>query len=427
MLVFPHPLYSHPVNIPNQLSRFIEQFYANAKNKQPVCFVYCLQVSAASGLDVAISLDFTWQPRAEVILFLEELLRQAAAYFSGWQRTLFTCQLLHLQTKKHGCQDVKSLSAEASKGVRKFGKSLLKETQNRSDLLLWDTYIRNEWACGKRKDATSMLQTALAMFTGSTSSDDHAQMAGLCSLYRTLAEVSLNFSPTELVQLTGRKPSPSVACKNTVLSNFTCLVDAAKFSVAKGEAVPAAEVLRTRRKFQSMLADLMNNALDLSINSSVKLHFVQLVNCFALFELCAVGIADSLQVFDSAFQLCAAVSQKANSLQTRKVLKDLELDLTVNVLSLLKNYMSVEAVPLGQIRSRLNTGLTHFPDNPSLLRQLVDLESGTCMVGRLRRFFESATGTPASVYPVMFEVLAEMSRHAKLLTASSAQTHGQGR
>ena len=85
--------------------------------------------------------------------------------------------------------------------------------------------------------------------------------------------------------------------------------------------------------------------------------------------------------------------------------------------------MTVEAMSLGQFRSRLDMALTRFPDNPSLLRQLVDLESKTCIVGRLRRFFESATVEPASVYPVMFEVLAEMSRHAKLLRASTAQTY----
>ena len=249
-------------------------------------------------------------------------------------------------------------------------------------------------------------------------------MAGLCSLYRTLAEINLNFTPTELVQLSGRKPSPSAECKNTVLSYFVCLMDTAKFSVTRGEAVPAAQILRTRRKFQSMLAGLVSSFVNCS---PVTLHVVQLVNCFALFELCAVGVADSLQVFDSAFHLCDVASQKTDSAQTRKALQNLEQDLTLNLLSMLKNYMAVEAMSLGQIRHRLDTGLTRFPDNPSLLRQLVDLESKTCTVGRLRRFFESSTVEPASVYPVMFEVLAEMSRHAKLLTASTLQTYEQGR
>ena len=395
--------------------RYVIQFTMNSFRS--------FQVPAAAGLDVGISVDSTWRPPGEIILFLEEVLRQAGSYFSGWQRTLFTCQLLQLQTEKHGSLDVRSLSAEAAKEVRRFGKNLLKETHNRSDLLLWDAYIRNEWACGRSKDATSMLQTALTMFTSSIMSEDHAGMAGLYSLYRTMAEINLNFTPTELVQLTGRKPSPSVECKNRVVNYFICLMDAAKFSVASIEAVPAAQILRTRRKFQGILAGLISNIVNLIISSSVKLHVVQLVNCFSLFELCAVGVAGSLQVFDSAFELCTIASQKADCSQVRKALQDLEQDLTLNLLSLLKNYMTVEAMSLGQFRSRLDMALTRFPDNPSLLRQLVDLESKTCIVGRLRRFFESATVEPASVYPVMFEVLAEMSRHAKLLRASTAQTY----
>ncbi|KAK7103736.1 hypothetical protein V1264_018579 [Littorina saxatilis] len=383
------------------------------------------QVSTSHGVNVGVKVDSVWQPRTELVQFVQNTLRQSAAYFTGWYQTFFTSQLLQLQACKHGCQDVASLSEKQGKEVRKFGKNLLKETQNRNDLLLWDGYIRMEWALGKSKDALSMLQTALAMFTSSVTDQDHAGMAGLCSLYRTHAGICLNFTPTELVSLTGRKPSPPADCKKKVVASFVCLMDTGKFSASKEHTVSAAQVLKTRRKFQSILKDLINSPEDLS-DSFGKMHAVQHVNCFALFELCAVGLGDSLKVFESSFQLCTLASQTASSPQIRMAIKGVEKELTHNLVTLLRNYASVEAVSLGQIRSRLDTGLSRFPDEPSLLRQLVDVESGSWLAGRLRRYFEQATREPASVYPVLFEVLAEMQRHAKLVATNTVHANSRG-
>ncbi|XP_076464167.1 nuclear exosome regulator NRDE2-like [Babylonia areolata] len=384
------------------------------------------QVPSASSVGVNIQTESSWQPHGEIVSFVEEVLRQSAAYFTSYQRTVLNCQLLRLQTEKHGCRDASLLSEKAAKDVRKFGKSLLKEVQNRNDLLLWDAYIRNEWAFGKVKDAMSMLQTALAMFTASADSDDHAGMAGLCSLYRTLAEIYLSFTPLELVSLTSRKPSPSPECKNKAVSGFSCLMDRTRFSASKGEAVPAAQVLRTRRKFQSTMTDLLSDSASLSSKASAARHAVLVVNCFALFELCAAGFTESVQVFDTALQLCTAAVKKHSSSQVKHVYTDVEKDLYHTLLSMLQNYMALNAVSMGMFRSHLATALSRFPDDAWFLCQFVGMEMKTFLAGRLRRYFEAASQDPASVFPVLFGVLAELGRHCKLVEASASHAQGQG-
>ncbi|KAL8607399.1 hypothetical protein ACOMHN_024424 [Nucella lapillus] len=383
------------------------------------------QIPSASVIAVNIGVDSSWQPRAEVVTFVEEVLRQSAAYFSSYQRTGLNRQLLRLQTEKHGRRDVTALSERAAKEVRRFGKGLLKEVQNRNDLLLWDAYIRSEWAFGKFKDATSMLHTALTMFTTTAAGDDHAEMTGLFALYRTLAEIYLNFTPLELATLPGRKSSPPEA-KNKVLSSYACLLERSQFRVPKGEAAPSAQTLRTRRKFQSMVADLLGDAASLSADSSATQHAVLLVNCFALFELCACGITEAVEVFDSALQVCTAASQKDNPPPVKLMYSELEKDLHQTLLSLLKNHTAVNVVSTSSFRSHLDRALSRFPNCAQFLCQFVEVELRTFMAWRLRRFFEAAGQDPVTVFPMLCAVLAELGRHAKLMAARRDQGQGEG-
>ncbi|KAK7488650.1 hypothetical protein BaRGS_00020103 [Batillaria attramentaria] len=381
------------------------------------------QVAAASGLDVGFSADSQWKPRTEIAAFVEEVVRQSAAYFSGWQRSALVCQLLQLQREKHGCRDMQSVPVQVSKEVRKYGKNLLKEMQNRNDLMVWNAYIRNEWALGKTKDAVSMLETALAMFSSTTPRDDHAAMAGLCSLYHTLAEIHFNFSPLELMKSEGRHSAPSQETREKVMSCFQCLLDKTKYIPGKVGQVSAAQVLRSRRKFQGIVASLLEDSSVLT-GAAVKHYLVRLVNCFALFELCTAGIDDAVQVFDSVLQTLKSLQGSSNSSSEQKTSsRNLEEDLTLCLISVLRNYMSIEVVPLTKLRARLNSALSHFPDNSLLLRQLLDLEAQTHIAGRLRRYFEAATRDPDSLYPVLFEVLGEMGRHSKIQQAMKTDLH----
>lgn len=375
---------------------------------------------AVSGLDCGISADASWNPRAEIVMFAEEVLRQAADYFTGWQRTIFVRDLLHLQKEKHGTDNVKSLKAGAVKKVQKYGKNLLKETQNRNELMVWDAYIRNEWALGNTKDALSMLSMALTMFSDSVPSDDYLRLTGLCALFHTYTEIQLNFQPLELVQSEGRRKSPSQEAKNNVLGCFQILVDHSKFVQGKGKQPPSFQILRIRKKFQSVTLRLVEDS-ETWCDVAKQQYLIQFVKCFALFELCASNIDDALQVYTDILQVLYSVQSSAATSAKKTIttpfkiaVQDLRESITLCQVSLLKNYMLVEVVSLAKMRGTLDTALSYFPDNSWLLRQLLDLEAQTHIAGRLHRYFEIGTKDPGSPYPVLFEVLAEMGRHAKL-------------
>jgi hypothetical protein len=372
------------------------------------------------------TLDFkdpSWTKLSEGMMgFLEEVLRQAGCYFSGHQRTVFTVQLLQLQLKKQGGLGVdEHVPKEAVKSVSKFGKNMLKEVQNRNDLLLWDAYIRTLWACGKKEEASSMLETALTMFSKSADADSQA---GLCALYRTLAQLTLGFAPLEIASTAQAESSKAVSGlserKTKVLGWFSCLVDKAKFKAGKGETVSAAIILKTRKRFNNLLTDLFASA---SLTSSeTKTHAPLLVSCFALFELCASGMAESLQVYDRAFDMCDAAAREATSAFAKETVTAMQSRAAVDSVILLRNCMGVGLTFLGQVRSWLTASLSRFPHNPDLLRHLLNLDVQASFLTRPQRHVQST-----SVFPVLLSVLAEMKRHEAFLAADDALTRGQGK
>lgn len=390
----------------------------NAMSYQALCVF--VQIPAASGLDIGVTADPVWKPWPEIETFIEEVLRQAAAYFSGYQRSVFALYRLQLQREKYGVQDMSALSPEAVKAIRKYGKNLLKELQNRNDLILWNEYIRSEWALNKTEDALAMLHTALCMFSDAFALDDHNAMAGMCSLYRTYAEIQLNFLPLDLVKSRIKRASSLQMSRQKAMFALFCLADRVKFSPQKQDLLQPPQILRTRKKFQTMAAALMDSN-DIVCSAASKKYLIQLTCCSALFELCCAGIDNTLQIFDSIIKRSDTVHNNTNSSQTKQAMTELQESLYVELLLLLKNYMNVEFVSLTTIRSHLQTALSCFPNNTQLLRELIELETRSHIAGRIRRYFDAAARDTATPYPVLFEVLAEMSRHVKVSGSACRQ------
>ena len=358
------------------------------------------------------------QPHKDVMTFLEGVLRQAAIYFSSEHRSSFTTLLLHFHQVNLSPVDYNCDRSDTTKCLLKIGKDLLKETPNRNDLFLWNSYIRSIWANCKADKALSMLHTALAMFTGKVNHDDQVAMAGLCSLYHTYAEINLGFTPLELKACSRKRTVLPMDSKNIVIVGLMCMVDSLKFPAENGPtAISGAAILRARRKFQFLIGELMAKNSITPFTTSVLQHTVHRVGCFALYELITLGVTNMIQMFDNVLSQCSVKHHMAESETEKAMLNSLDRELTLLCMFAVQNCVSVGLAQSKILHDRLKVALACYPDEPVLLRLMLDLDFGM-RIKKGCNYFTNPLMDPKSIFPVLFKVFYEIKRHRKLLAAS---------
>lgn len=362
-----------------------------------------------SPIKCGIEVDSAWKPHACLVTFISEVLVQAETLLSLSNRVVFTRLRLELEVLKLGVFSISGLSKSDVKKAKRFGKSLLKENQNRSNLVVWDFYIRFLWACSDNMEETvSMLDTALAMFMGSFTLSDLNKALGLCSLCRTYCQIMLNFEPLEHIKAAGRRSVPSIEDKQQVIACLGALVENKGFKPGSKSQISPAYVLKIRNRFQAHMTDMCNK-VEQSLEPSLCDFIVAFTDCFALFEYCASGFKVVDQIYISARENVKKYTQ--STVQKDHLLNSLLQQLYSAHLSFCINVMRISFTPLSETRHVLTQALQEFPDCPQFHSLFLDIESGSHIAGRLRRYYEKALRNMTSLTAPLFAVLSELSRH----------------
>ncbi|RUS78263.1 hypothetical protein EGW08_013979 [Elysia chlorotica] len=352
----------------------------------------------------------------QLLVLLNNAVKQAESYFSLSNRTFFTLLRLDCNILEHGAKTVSEVPSSGVKDIKKFGKNLLKESQNRNNLILWDTYIRLLWACSdKIAETVSMVETALGMFMGTHNTTDPEKKYGVCCLCLTYCQILLNFEPLEHIEASLRRSAPTQHDKRQVMRCLGALVENKVFKPGSATEISPAYILKIRSLFHKCISDY---AYKLQMtNSNICQLFCILTDCFALFEYCASNFKKASDSYESARLIIQKNEQDNSNLHglssiTRKNLHLRQLSFTMNMLQ-------ISIIPIETVRKVINNGLTEFPECSKLLEAFIKLEERSHIAGRLRQFYYRSLRNATDLSVPLFAVVSEMKRHEKIVATTS--------
>lgn len=371
------------------------------------------QFPSLSVVKCGVDIESAWQPHECLVNFVREILIQAETYFSLSNRVFFTLLRLELEVLKLGVWRVSEASKSDIKNVKRFGKSLLKESQNRNNLVMWDSYIRLLWACSdKMEETVSMVDTALTMFMGTFTINDLDKALGLCLLCKTYIQILLNFEPLEHIRATSRRSAPSLEDKHQAIACLGALVENKAFKTNSKHEITPAYVLKIRKRFQTILSEMYNKLGQNPENSRCKLT-IALSDCFALFEFCAAGFSAAVHIYVSARESVKNLLQ--DNRPKNHLFTTMQRHLYLSQLSFIMNIMYISFIPLAEIRQVLNEALQVFPECPQFHAIFLEIESRSHIAGRLRKYYERGMRNPLSLTIPLFAIMSELTRHSSII------------
>ncbi|KAH9490779.1 hypothetical protein Btru_046974 [Bulinus truncatus] len=373
------------------------------------------QYSMLAGLQSDLNVDLQWMPPEGLVVFIRNVLLQCESFFGTARRNLFTFLRLELEVLKSGVTRVTHLPPKDCQGVKKFGKNLLKDVHNRSNLFVWNSYIRLLWACSDNMAETvSMMDVAMRMYMGSTSFSDVEKFLGLCQLCKTYCEIMLNFEPLEHIVSSSKNSPPSLDDKHQVISCLGALVENKPFKANMKTAITPAYILKMRRRFETMLKVLCGS-LDSQTYAVDNDLFITFVECFALFEFSASNFHSAVDTFSLAIR----------QVKEKPVNVSLIQQIYSRQISFITNVMGVTVIPLITMRSVLDKALSEFPQCPHFHVVFLRIESGAYITGRLRKFYDRNLRTSTSVMVPLFYVMSELIRHQAILKSMNITDDSQ--
>ncbi|XP_026157598.1 nuclear exosome regulator NRDE2 isoform X2 [Mastacembelus armatus] len=337
------------------------------------------------------------------------------------------------------------------KSSKRVAKRLLKESNNRSSLVLWREYAHLEWMLGNVDEARKVFSTATAM--GGTKGLSSPSLCDLCLLWAQL-EVE-NGVAVRGADLTDVTASPAV----TVL---TKLAEGTSTFSSSSDPLSPVSVLKARRSYEQILTASLA-ALDKDPNNSQtnikgqehlleeKLRLKGLVGCYALFQYLTVGIQAANAVYSQARERIEeqyhtltldkqpnsneganlASTDSSNSAAdscytSRNYMKRLASEcevLAVQQAALLRYHNSVSVFPLATLRQTLTSTLSTWCSSAPLWSIYVQVEDRYHSAGRARRFFHSVTRHTDSVVPRLFAIVVEQQRKQLVDAAQKSCCH----
>ena len=354
--------------------------------------------------------DAKWKPTSSLLHFLKEILEQSERYFSGSNRTLFTLLRLDLEICKHSVLKVCELQLPNKKELKKFGKSLLRETQNRSNLVLWESYIRLLWASSdKISETVEMINVALGMFLGASSEPDTVEWLGLCNLCKTYSQILLNFEPLEHIKECSRRSAPTDHDKQQVMLCLCALLDNKKLNSVRGSDLSPALMLRIKKRFEKKVLDIIEQ---LTMESTFSNYdgLVAIVDCFALFEFCAIDSNAANKVYETTREKVRTVAS-----QHKHIIKYLYH----SQIAMLSNVLHITNTSRTQMKSLINSALSEFPDCPLLQASFISFESKSYIFGKLRKFYDKALKVSSCASTSLSAVGAELLRHDTVVKSAA--------
>uniref|UniRef100_A0A3Q3S983 NRDE-2, necessary for RNA interference, domain containing n=1 Tax=Mastacembelus armatus TaxID=205130 RepID=A0A3Q3S983_9TELE len=282
------------------------------------------------------------------------------------------------------------------KSSKRVAKRLLKESNNRSSLVLWREYAHLEWMLGNVDEARKVFSTATAM--GGTKGLSSPSLCDLCLLWAQL-EVE-NGVAVRGADLTDVTASPAV----TVL---TKLAEGTSTFSSSSDPLSPVSVLKARRSYEQILTASLA-ALDKDPNNS-QTNIKGLVGCYALFQYLTVGIQAANAVYSQARE------------RIEEQYHTLTLDKQPN--TLLRYHNSVSVFPLATLRQTLTSTLSTWCSSAPLWSIYVQVEDRYHSAGRARRFFHSVTRHTDSVVPRLFAIVVEQQRKQLVDAAQKSCCH----
>ncbi|CAB1412980.1 unnamed protein product [Pleuronectes platessa] len=322
------------------------------------------------------------------------------------------------------CSGNKKRLRPQGKSSKRVAKRLLKESDNRSSLVLWREYAHLEWMLGNLEEARKVFSTATEIGGGK----------GLSS--PTLCELSLLWSQLEVEDQAGGQGGgqTDVTLSPAVLVLTRLAEGTSSSSSSTSHSLSPVAVLKARRSYEQALTASLS-ALDQVHNNpqtntkgqqdllGEKLRLSGQVGCFALFQYLTVGIQAANTVYSQAREKMEALhctldeqlkndnqnTPAADSSHVCKLASECQV-VAVQQAALLRYHNSTSVFPLATLRQMLTSALSTWPGSAPLWCIYAQVENRYHSAGRARRFFQSVIRESSSVVPRLFAIVTEQQR-----------------
>lgn len=360
--------------------------------------------------------------------FVENVITQSAVLFPCQLQTKLWLILLDYKVRILCCLKGGLSKKEFKAKVKELGryfKELLKQEQNRNNLLVWERYAVFEWHHGSRESARKVLDMALTMSEG-TNHNERSQRCALLKLYRCFIELELGFRDKLSLSDFGSRDGISAEIKERVLHLLLCLCRVLKYvplNSAKSLSNPV-NILKARKSFEderhSLLEEYSNLAISvvdwelLSYAGEPLLHWIQ---CYAFFSYLTKGFSSASSIYDEVLASLNPLPPHADipewdaSLMYREKVQEM---LTQQSIEFQVFHFCVSVSSRAPLQSALNLALERYPDSSFLWRLQLDVESKAGAISKLRACLHKLAQQSQGPCVWLHAVLAEIRRMHKV-------------
>ncbi|XP_033736392.1 LOW QUALITY PROTEIN: nuclear exosome regulator NRDE2-like [Pecten maximus] len=357
--------------------------------------------------------------------YVSSLLEQMVTYFDNDLNSYTVLTAVRLRFFKQCIGD----NSSCLKQLKKFGKSLLKEPRNRTNLYVWSEYTALLWEVGGALEARPVVEAALSMHSGSGLGVevDPGTRCGLVRLHRILTEIILKF-PSGDLPVCGERIQNEESEKSAEEARWglQCFV--------KGKSIKDPRLSEnqlicslTMKKMMTLLEGYVENLKrDVHGNSGKCVltlqHFCEFTRCCVLYAWLSqkdmlkesIGIADLAlskvhlllpdnQSSSPDIQQPRCEPQASNCLRVLEELHKIKVRMVVC-------HMSTLSAPLSCLRSAINAALSDFPSSPHFLWLFTQTELKMNVSGQLDRFFTHRLKEGAQPILLLIAVLSQVQK-----------------
>lgn len=372
--------------------------------------------------------------------YINTLFEQMTAYFENEKE----CQSILTVMRLRFFKQCIGRSSNGLKHLKKFGKSLLKEPQNRVNLFVWSEYAFLLWIVGGATEAQPVVEAALSIHSGPGLYSDTAAhtKCGLTRLHRILAEIVMSFPPGDLSVLGDRI---QLASRDELIKQaqwgLQCLVQ--EKNIKDPQTVVSSPLMcsSVRRKmeviFNGFTENLKNQLCVRNDKSMLMLQlFCEFTRCYVLYVWLTAGrdsLGDCVALVDRALTLVrrhlaapgALVPDDPSPLSSGPDNRPADIardePMTSNCCRVLEElhrikvriiayHMSVLSAPLSRLRAALTDALSDFPCHSYFLWMFTETELRTNLSGRLNQFFSHRLKAQPDPIPLLVAILSQIKR-----------------
>lgn len=340
--------------------------------------------------------------------FISNVFLQAKTVFSKkYFNLLSLMQIRHMM--KTTLRDTNEVTRrQGLKYLKKYAKSLLKESHSRNCLFLWTEYIFIEWTMGNKTEAEDTFENLLVASSHSGVSGDQYKMM-------------IHFATSCIKLFTGMKTcfnSKNLVnehCKNRKFAWIMAHVGGnIKYDKWKSsENLQPTLILKASSVLKTFIDDewsfLMNcNNIACCCLSPYSFAIVSFMECLVFLQYFAQDPTSAINVFRKILE---DLPTKLKCVSCVKVSQEIEQQLYVSYGELLNYHTWSTANPLKPLRCFLFEAVEKFPDNACLLHLLTSLKSASSVIGHVRRFFHKLMHNNSDLSPIawLFSIASELA------------------